>query len=218
MTHMYRQIMATVAVAILVGLIAVPAGAARQQMDADDNPSVSGDLELANDECRRENETFRGKVVATGKTCLRIYTFDATAEDDAARDYGVVWLQSNLNARGGWCGIKVVSDVNLPENIRAESRAPRSVSLKRRRAYTTSLPIDASGNAAEDGSSIEQNQVLYPDEVRTRVLKKKNVFRLKWTGSHAAKLGFASGAEISWSADDSPDDVTFRLNYKLERC
>ena len=198
--------------------LAVPSGVgAATQMDAGDDPEVTGALELETDECRRQRESYRGNTVASGKTCLRIYTFDPASETDDARNYGVVWLQSNLNSRRGWCGSEVLSDVDLPDDITVESRAPRSIELNRHKSYQTSLTAEAGGTATNTDSSIRQDQILYPKEVRTRILDKDNVFRLKWVGLENTKLGFASGAEISWASDDSPGGISFRLNYQLKR-
>lgn len=190
---------------------------AAAQMDAGDDPQVTGALELETDECRRQQESYRGQIVASGKTCLRIYTFDPASETDEERNYGVVWLQSNLNSRRGWCGAEVLSDVDLPDDIAVQSRSPRSMELKRQKHYETALTAQAGGTATDSDSSIRQEQVLYPEEVRTRVLAKENIFRLKWVGLESEKLGFASGAEISWASDDSPGGISFRLNYQLTR-
>jgi hypothetical protein len=206
-----------IVLATSVMLVVPPANAATDQMNATDDPEVTGALELETDGCRRQQEQYRGEVVAKGKTCLRIYTFDPTAESDDERNYGVVWLQSNLNSSRGWCGSKVLSDVDLPNDIRVESRAPKTIELNRRKAYRTELSVDAAGNAVGDPASIAQDQVLYPEKVRGWVMDAENVFRLKWTGMENAKLGFASGAEISWTQGESPGGISFRLNYQLRR-
>jgi hypothetical protein len=187
------------------------------QLDASDDPRVAGELELETDGCRKQREKYRGNVVARGKTCLRIYTYDPTAEDDDARNYGVVWLQSNLNSSRGWCGSKVLSDIDLPNNIDVESRSPRTMEIKNRKSYETVLTAEAGGNGTGDATSVEQDQVLYPEKVRTKIIDNLNTFRLKWVGLEKDKLGFASGAEISWAAGSNPDDISFRLNYSLKR-
>ena len=200
-----------------VMLIVPPATAAAEQMNATDDPEVAGALELETDGCEKQHERYQGEIVARGKTCLRIYTFDPTAEADDERNYGVAWLQSNLNSSRGWCGSKVLSDVDLPNDIQVESRAPKTIELNRRKAYRTELSVDANGNAVGDPATIAQDQILYPEKVRGWVMDSGNVFRLKWTGMENAKLGFASGAEISWVQGQSPGGISFRLNYQLQR-
>lgn len=199
-------------------LLAAPAGAA-SQMDATDNPEVSGELEAATENCQKRNEKHQGAVVARGKTCLRIYTYDPAAETDTERNYGVAWLQSNVNSRLGWCAAKVIANIDLPETFEVHTRAPRSMDIKRKKVYETVLTPDAGGNAAEtaEETSIRQEQILYPRNVRTRVTKETNIFRLKWRGLRDEKLGFASGVEVSWASDSTPDNVSYRLNYELQR-
>ena len=217
---MRERIIHTLVLMAVAALVAIPsAAAATRQLDAADNPQVSGELELRTDECRRQHESYQGETVATGKTCLRIYTFNAGAETDTERNYGVVWLQSNLNSQRGWCGAEVTSDVDLPADIQVESKVPRSMDIATKRSFETSLTATAGGNAAEtaEATTIKQTQILYKREIRTRVMSEKNVFRLKWLGLESDKLGFASGAEISWAAADDPGGISFRLNYELKR-
>jgi hypothetical protein len=79
------------------------------------------------------------------------------------------------------------------------------------------VTAEAGGNGTGEASSVEQDQVLYRDKVTTKVINNSNTFRLKWVGLEKDKLGFASGAEISWAAGANPDDISFRLNYSLSR-
>ncbi len=206
--------LALVALAILV-LVAPAASAA--QMDATDSPEVSGELELATENCQTQNERHEGRTVARGKTCLRIYTYDPGSETDNTRNYGVAWLQSNVNSRLGWCTSKAVADIDLPANFEVESRTPRSMDVNRRRTFESVLTPDAGGNASKtaDDSSIRQTQVIYPRTIRTWLTAETNIFRLKWLGLKDEKLGFASGVEMSWPSQMAPDRLTYRLNYRL---
>lgn len=213
-----RKVTKVVLLAMIAGLLLVPTtSGAATQMNAADDPQVTGDLELQTNGCREQQEKYRGQVVAKGKTCLRIYTYDSTSENDADRNYGVVWLQSNLNSSRNWCGSEVLSDIDLPNNVRVESRDPRTVDVKRNaKPYETSITIEAGGNVtSQTEAKISQDQLLYKDKVTTKV-QSGNVFRLKWTGLESDKLGFASGAEISWP-EGGPDAISFRLNYQLSR-
>ena len=203
-------------VAVATMTMATPANsAAVEQLDAGDDPQVAGPLELQTKDCKQQQETFEGQTVAAGKTCLRIYTYDPAAEADATSNYGIVWLQSTLNSSRGWCGAVVRSDVDLPTDITVLSKAPKSMEVNRKKEYETSLSTTASGNGGE--ASIRQNQVLYPNVVRTKVIEDDNIFRLRWAGFRDEKLAFASGAEISWAADDAPGGIQFRLNYEIKR-
>ena len=203
-------------VALMLPTAAVPA--ATRQMDSTDAPEVSGPLNQSSNQCKTQRERFQGDVVAVGKACLRIFRFDPESETDADRNYGVVWLQSNLNSSRNWCGSEVLSDVDLPNNVRVESREPRTMDVNRNaKPYETSIAAEAGGHStSETEATLSQDQLLYKDKVTTKV-QTGNVFRLKWTGLESDKLGFASGAEISWSEDDSPGAISFRLNYQLSR-
>ena len=192
-----------------------PATAATQ-MEAKDSPEVSGPLEQRTKDCRRQNETFHGTVVAVGKTCLRLYQYDSASETDADRDYGVVWIQANVNSSHKWCAQKVISEVDLPSDIEVGDKAPTAVDISHVRNYRTKLTTDAGGNGSEK-ADIAQDQILYPEKVRTRLVTDGNIFRLKWTGDEDDKLAFASGALISWDANDSPGGSSFHLNYSLRQ-
>ena len=207
-----------IALAAVAGLLlAAPAGAATQ-MDATDSPEVSGELTLEDEICEKNNERYQGEVVARGKACLRIYSYTPTAETDTERNYGVAWLQSNVNSRLGWCASNAVSDLVLPETSEIEARAPRSMQINRKRTYQTVLSPDAGGNASEtaEETSISQSQILYPQTLRTWVISDTNVVRMKWKGLRDAKLGFASGVELSWPTGER-GGVKFGLTYELQR-
>ena len=198
-------------------LVATPvSGAVAEQMNAAEDPEVTGNLELRSDDCRSQQEKdSAGNVIAQGKTCLRVYSYSPAAETDTERNYGVAWLQSNVNSRAGWCAAVVESDIDLPKVVQMESKAPKSMELGRRKTYETVLTTDAAGNGTEE-ASVKQSQILFPRSVRTSVIEDSNVVRLKWRGLENLKLGFASGAEISWPVDEEPR-ITFRLNYELKK-
>ncbi|MGH2807591.1 MAG: hypothetical protein ACRDKT_09985 [Actinomycetota bacterium] len=211
-----RRLLVSVACVVLV--VPLQAGAAPVQMDATDRPDVSGPLTRQSNECKTQRERFSGDVVAVGKTCLRIYVLTPSEETDVDRDYGVVWLQSTLNSSHGWCATKVLSDVNLPHDVTIERRVPRGlIEFGRRRSFTSRLVATANGTASTNGE-VKQTFVAYPESIRTRIRHAEfQVFRLRWLGSKDKKLGFASGAEISWDEDNAPGGISFRLNYELRQ-
>jgi hypothetical protein len=211
-----RLLVSVTCVALVVP--AMQATAQPAQLDATDQPEVSGPLTRQSNECRTQRERFEGNIVAVGKTCLRIYLLDPNSETDVDRDYGVVWLQSTLNSSHGWCATKVQSDVNLPHDVTIERRVPRGlVEIGRRKSYTSRLVASANGAATQNGE-ISQSFVAYPESMRTSVQHGEfQVFRLRWLGSKDKKLGFASGAEISWNEDNAPGGISFRLNYELRQ-
>jgi len=219
MTSIGGRTWGKLAIAVVAGCVLATPALAAKQMDATDSPRASGELDLQTESCQTENEKHQGAVVARGKTCLRIYSYDQASETDTDRNYGVAWLQSNVNSRLGWCAAKVLADIDLPTTLEVESRAPRAMTVKRRKTYDTVLTTNADGNASDTAqdSAVRQRQILYPGELRVWVIGETNVFRLKWLGLRDAKLGFASGAEVSWPSGANPDPVTYRLNYELQR-
>ena len=209
-------------VLVASALVLLPVGALEAQtgqMDARDVPEKTGPLERQSTECKTQREAFEGTVVAVGKTCLRIYTIDPGSETDTERDYGVVWLQSNLDSSHGWCGVKVLSDVNLPADVKVERRVPpKVVTIGRKKRCVARLRVQTRGNTTTP-ATISQDAILYPREIRTsvRLVETERVFRLKWVGSRDEKLGFPSGAEISWEQGNAPRGISFRLNYALKQ-
>lgn len=190
-----------------------------RQMDARDGPEVTGPLNRQSTDCKTQREGFEGDIVAVSKTCLRIYTLAPGSETDRARDYGIVWLQSNLNSSHSWCAVKVLSDVNLPADVTVERKVPRRfLPIDRRKRFTAKLRATGGGTATT-GATIFQDAYLYPKEIRTsaRLIETQRVFGLKWLGSSDEKLGFPSGAEISWEQGNAPRGISFRLNYELKQ-
>jgi hypothetical protein len=201
----------TVALATLVlgGLIGVgPAGA--EQLNAKDDPKVSSNLTLGGKKCATQRDKHGGHVVAVIHSCQRFFAFDADGEDDANRDYGVLWLQSTIDPAEGWCATAVSSDMLLPTGLRIEAKAPESAStIDAAQRLKTKLAVDADGHAATNGS-VSQASRVYPSGLTpsTKKIKGKTKFRLKWTGSNDHELAFVSGVEVSWMAADGPPEGT----------
>lgn len=216
---MANQIRTKVVLLLAAGLVALAplAAIAAEQMNAADDPEVSGDLELRSDDCRsqEEKDSVTKEVIARGKTCLRVYSYSPASETDTERNYGVAWLQSNVNSRMGWCAASVESDIDFPSVVQVEKKSPKTMEINRRKVFDTVLTTNAAGNGTEE-ASVTQTQILYRRSIRTSVIEDTNVFRLKWRGVENARLGFASGAEISWPVDEEPR-ITFRLNYELKK-
>ncbi|HET7481545.1 MAG TPA: hypothetical protein VFK89_01665, partial [Actinomycetota bacterium] len=126
------------------------------------------------------------------------------------------WLQANVNSSHQWCTQKVISEVDLPSDITVGDLAPADFDITRTRTFRTKLSTNADGNGTER-AQITQDQIVYPNHIGTRLVNDSNIFRLKWRGDEDDKLAFASGAEISWDAADSPGGSTFHLNYSLRK-
>lgn len=217
------------ATAVLVLLGPAPAGQASldlprggnartpDQLAADDQPVVEGSMSQQDMKCDRKQQLDGRKTAAVAKRCLRFYRFDAGAEADPERDYGVLWLQSTVNGRNGWCANTVVSKIVLAEGLGLHNHKPdETTKVKRRKEVTTDLAADAGGTGQP--ARVSQRWVAFPRTFDALVNKDQTAFTLNWSGKTAKKLGFASGIEISWPADAPPEGISFRLNFKLAEC
>jgi hypothetical protein len=188
--------------------LAAPAHA--EQLKAGAEPKVSDNLESQGKKCATEKDKHDGVVVAVVKACQRFYTLDTAAETDEGRDYGVLWLQSTIAPKPGWCATSGSSDIVFPSRVALVSKTPDAEELaKKPKKLKTSLSVDAEGNASTPGS-ISQTSTLYPDKQVPSVKKreKSTKFRLKWTGSSGEKLAFVSGVQVAWASDEGPPKRT----------
>ncbi len=206
-------------------LLMLPSPAHAAQLDAREEPTVSGPLSPAGEEkeCRATKYTIESDVVARAKMCLFLYTFDAAKEDDDARDYGVVWAQTNVDTTGGWCAVKVQSEIYIPDALPVHAKVPKERSINQKTAVVSKLRVDAEGHANEV-AVVKNRYILYPDELRrTRrddtTSPGTDVVRVTWTGKTAQKLGFVSGIEISWPVEDGPPSlIPFAVKYPIRQC
>ncbi|MFN2588866.1 MAG: hypothetical protein ABR613_12220 [Actinomycetota bacterium] len=217
-----RRPLAAVLAGALVVWWQVPANA---QMDARAEPVVSGPLTAAGEgkKCRATKYEVEGEVVARAKICLFLYSFDPDTEDDDANDYGVMWAQTNVDTRGGWCAVTVHTELYIPEDMPIHNRVPKARDIPKRTRVTAKLAVDADGHASEKGS-VKKRMTLYPESLsRSRrdddTYEDKDLVRVTWRGETAAKLGFVSGMEVSWPVDGGPPDaVPFRVEYPIREC
>ena len=86
-----------VGVLALASILAFPE-LASAQLDARDAPTHSGPLNAGQRGCDGGKEMHEGNLVAHVRLCYRVFLFDPDSEDSAGRDYGVIWLQSNVDA------------------------------------------------------------------------------------------------------------------------
>ena len=210
-----RRVVIGLMVALAAGLMPAGSAAPLPQTDASDEPAVEGPLTLTDTKCDRKTRTSDGQTVAVIKRCLRFYSFDTTAESGVESDFGVVWLQSNVDSRNGWCTKRAASDVLLPEGVQVHSFSPKGpTEIEQVRTFTTRLVADAGGYATDEGR-VSQQWVAYPMKVRGLMRDEGRTFRVKWAGTTKAKLAFAGGVEISWPPETPPDGLSYRLNFAL---
>lgn len=210
-----RRVVMWALVGILALLMPSSLAAPAPQMDASDEPVVEGPLSLADTKCDRKKRTSGDQTVAVIKRCLRFYTFDPASESDMGSDYGIVWLQSNVKAKSGWCAKRTASDVLLPDMVAIHSYNPKGPTpIEKAQPITTRVVADAGGTATAEGR-ITQDWLAYPAKVRGLTRADGRIFRVKWTGTSRQKLAFAGGVEIAWQTDTPPDGLSYRLNFAL---
>lgn len=202
----------SVAVAV-VALTAIPATA---QMDARNEPRVSGPLRREVRRCQQRSQEFRGRVVARAESCVRLYAFRPGSERDQRRDYGVIWLQTELRTEPNWCATRALSDIRIPSVARPHARAPRVARATEARRYVVRLRVDANGNARRAGS-IAKGFTLFPRVYRGRMMSATRTYRATWEGNTGRTLAFASGVEISWREGDPPARLATGLRFRLLR-
>jgi hypothetical protein len=206
--------------AVFVVALSVPAAG---QLDARTEPTVTGPLTALGDgkKCRATKYEVEGEVVARAKICLFLYAFDPEMEDDDARDYGVMWAQTNVDTGGGWCAFRVDTEVYIPQDMPMHAKVPRAQKIAKRKKVSWKLAVDAEGHASEE-ASVKKGLTLFPNRL-TRARRDAgddgDMIRLTWRGETAQKLGFVSGFEVSWPEDDGPPNaVPFRVEYPIRQC
>lgn len=201
------------AVVMLAGA-GVPAGAA--QLGAREDPEATGPLARVSKDCSSKAERHNGKVVANTTSCTYFYAFNPARESDSGRNFGVMWLQTSVNARNGWCTRKVNSDIRIPDVARAHARGPGRVQTDHKRRVRARVTADAQGATSRPGA-VEQGFTLRPRLIEPVTLKGPKRFRLKWRGKSARRLAFALGAELSWPRRTPPGSLVTAVGYEFEK-
>ena len=209
-----------VVMALVVGGMVLPPtamSAVGDQLSAEEEPAATGPLSEADLKCDRERQTDGKQIAAIARRCLRFYRYDQGAETDAARDYGVLWLQATVKGRNGWCAVQVTSKIVLPVGLGLHNHAPEGAHKNGRQTdVTTVLELDADGTGSN--ARVTQEWIAFPKMHEAGFNRKKTAFNLSWRGSTARKLAFVHGIEVSWPADDPPEGIRFTTNLKLAEC
>ena len=184
-----------------VGLAVVPAPAEAAQLDARDNPKVSGPLSHAGGACTTDREKSGGELAVVSRACGDVYGFNPEAEGNKRRNYDVVWLQTNVDPRNGWCVTEARSIIRVPKGYRIEGWAPRKERADTKRRVRTRL-VATAGGTAENNGVVKNSWVLVPKVADPTVTRRKLI--LEWRGETGRKLGFALGVEVSFRANDRP--------------
>lgn len=213
---------------ILAGTLLWPGqagGVAASQPGARDKPEASGPLSFEGRSCEQKEEVFKDPVtgkretVAVAEACVLLYVYDPAKEDDGARDYGIVWLQTTVDARNGWCATKVKSDLTITDDAKLFEHDPKkTIETKHKERVKVSVTTNAQDHGEGTGR-LKQSFTLRPERLKPSLEEKASasLFRLRWTGQTNKKLAFVSGVEISWDAEDSVDSMSSGLSYEFEK-
>jgi hypothetical protein len=202
---------------LVLGLVAPTHAAPAQQLDAFDRPEVIGPLTLDTRNCgRRETRSVQGDIVAFAKSCLHFYLLDDGAETNPRRNYGIIWVQTNVNARRNWCTTAARNVIDVPRKARLHAHSPRKKKVASRRNVLTRLVASAQ-DTARRVAKIRRDYLLYSDVLRGRTRDERRSFETLWQGSSTKKLAFVSAIEVSWrSGQGPPQTVRSRLGYEVE--
>lgn len=178
------------------------AGVVNAQLDARDRPNVSGPLIHAAGSCDSGRErTSGGTVAVLLRACSDVYGFKAGKETDPNRDYNVIWLQTYVDPRNGFCATDVTSTLKAPRGTRIERKAPRKIRTDERVRVQTRLVAKAGGSAVNNGV-VKQGFALHPRIMDPTLDGRK--LTLEWRGHTSKPLAFALGVEVSYPEDDPP--------------
>jgi hypothetical protein len=198
----------------LVVVLAIP-GTAGAQLDARDAPDVTGPLDNGQKGCDGGKEMHQGDLVARVRLCYRVFLFDVDSEDDQERDFGVIWLQANVDAEPGWCTTAVRTSALITDGGETHDFIPADkVRTQDKKRVKRTLRVDAQGNADQVGR-ITQSFMLFPKAATPSVKNKSDGerFKLTWEGSSARNLGFATGVELSWDQAEGSPKIDPKLTY-----
>ena len=198
---------------LVVSSIVLP-GPASAQLDARERPRVTGPLAFVNKKCDRRLERAGDRIIATSQSCVRFYAFDPAKENSRRRNFGVVWMQSDVDARRRWCATEVRSVINFPRRVRVLGTTPGDRTTSSAHATRARLRVN---NATDKPGTVQNDYKLYPRRLSTGLANQATSFHAVWRGSTRRALGFALGVELSWRANAGPPRVGSVLNFALAR-
>ena len=200
--------------AIVLACLLVPIGPVGAQLDARERPRITGPLAFVSKNCERRVDRVGGRVIATSRSCLRLYAFDPGRENNTRRNFGVAWMQSDVDARKRWCATEARSVIEFPRRVRILGTTPRNRDASRSHLIRARLRVD---NAVDEVATIQNAFRLYPRALRTRTMNDGTSFQATWKGSTRRALGFALGVELSWTEEAGPPRTGSLLGFTLRR-
>ncbi len=197
---------------VLLGSNAVAgwAGVAKTpQMDARSEPVVTGPLITSNESysgnrCRKESKEFEGEVTTTIRYCRMFYRFEPGAETDAARDYGVWWIQANLKGQNGWCISHATAKLDMQPGFEATNSLEMDEKLDEKKDLVVTLTADADGTTSLAPGTVSNTLTAYRGSYRSTWKTDSHIFKASWRGETSRKIALAGGIEGYWEAGTGP--------------
>lgn len=166
----------------------------------------------------------RGRIIATARACTFIYTVSPGDDLDDQRNFGSLWIQSEVDARSNWCVEKVRMEIEVPDGARLEGVTPRGRMTNSKRKLTRVNLRIGDTTQMETVGLLKHLLYLYPGEMFKRARDQGNRQILIWKGNTRKPQAFALGLSISWlESDGLPDFASAggslkRFIEKKERC
>lgn len=178
-----------------------PAAHAKQQLSADDPPTVEGNF-YGDPDQRCDEQTLKsgGKAVIKVEFCIFFFAFDPLFEIDLDEDYGVAWAQATFDALPGYCTTELSFYIAIPEEggYTIHGRTPAEpVTTRSAKPAVVELLANAGGQAV-GGGRVSQELQLLPGKMTPTGNEDELQVGVAWKGRSPAKLAFATGAEVSW--------------------
>lgn len=190
--------------ALVMVILVLGVGIAGAQMEANNEPTTSGDVSVGLKKCVREvAEAPSGQNAVVSKACSFIVDVDPEKDLSDNRDYQVFWFQVNVAPKNGFCLTKIKNRIRVPDGYRIESSAPGFVQSNQRRKYTTRLPVKAGGGPNDDRvGSVKNIFGLFPGVIDPTL--EDNKFVVTWEGETEKAAALALGIEVSYPQGDPP--------------
>ncbi len=187
------------------------------QLGASRPPFIDGRTEEVGFACDKQRKRVDGETVAVAKGCSFAYL---VAESNDASDYAVLWAQSSIDPKRGWCARRLTTEITAPLYTEAIEIGPSSDrNIGRTRALTTGL-VGGPQDATDEGAYFEQQYLAYRGDLAATGGPGDAVGSLEWEGDTKQAVAHAFGMEISWDASgafpDLPAPTT--LGYRVTRC
>lgn len=210
-------------------LLPIQALAVGSQLDARDEPTVTGPLKTSAKQCRDSVQKFKRKIVAKGTICLWILERDPGSEPDQDLNHGILWAQSSVWTASDWCTTKVHTNIWVPPGLAIGATAPVPAVIGEKTDATVTLESQGPGNSGDkkaEPASVSASMVLYPGEVTRPSPSEPEVdgsdpaptrVRLTWIGRQTKKVAFASGVEVSWPGEETTPPVKYGIRYPVEK-